>query len=128
MLFAPILAAASAILVTSSPQSTRQSRTSRRLMVRAPVEGLRDVSHREDRQGAMAWSPEQSEDKLRVHFPKNESIHIGHEGALAKTCGGVVNGSLLVLVVDITVKRVPVWWALTYCILVPAPRLHNRSR
>jgi len=35
--------------------------------------------HRQDRWWATAWSPEQISNRLKVEFPDDESIRIGHE-------------------------------------------------
>jgi IS30 family transposase len=44
----------------------------------APWKGL-NKPHRADRRWAMAWSPEQISNRLRIDFPDDESMRISHE-------------------------------------------------
>ena len=43
-----------------------------------PWKGL-NKPHRQDRRWSTAWSPEQISNRLKVDFPKDESMHISHE-------------------------------------------------
>ncbi len=56
-----------------------------------PASFSRNKPHRQDRQWATAWSPEQISHRLEVDFPEDESMRISHEAIYqALTCKAAV--------------------------------------